>query len=88
MEKLKFYSDLVPTEENNLTIKTQNGVLLRDVRKFIEDNFIENFSFLELFYDSNTDKIRVNKIEGCLEDKYSDFTTKISNSQYGCLFEF
>tara|TARA_R110000796_G_scaffold136239_1_gene252296 strand:+ start:2467 stop:2742 length:276 start_codon:yes stop_codon:yes gene_type:complete len=89
MERLVINSDIIPTEENNFTIKTKNGIILRDLKKFIIDNnLVDNFKFLELFYDSRIDKIRIVKIERNQEDTYPKFLTEISNSEFGYLFDF
>lgn len=89
MERLIINSDIIPTEENNFTIKTKDGIILRDLKKFIIDNnLVDNFKFLELFYDSRIDKIRIVKIERNQEDTYPKFLTEISNSEFGYLFDF
>lgn len=89
MGKLVINSDVVPTEANNFTIKTNDGIILRDLKKFIiNNNLIDYFKYLELFYDSRMDKIRIVKIERNLEDKYPKFLTEISNSEFGYLFDF
>lgn len=89
MGKLVINSDVVPTEANNFTIKTNDGIILRDLKKFIiNNNLIDCFKYLELFYDSRMDKIRIVKIERNLEDKYPKFLTEISNSEFGYLFDF
>lgn len=89
MEKLVINSDIIPTEANNFTIKTNDGIILRDLKKFIVDNnLIDHFKFLELFYDSRIDKIRIVKIEKKPEDTYPKFLTEISNSEFGYLFDF
>lgn len=88
MENVKIESDSLPTKENNFTIKTNNGIVLREIKKFILDNHKDKFESVNLFYDSITDNIRISNIQKKSEELYFEFINGIEKSKYGKLFDF
>ena len=88
MEKIRIHSDILPSKENNFTIKTKDGTILRELKKYLSENFKDKFVSIDLFYESKTDKIRITKVDKDSDILFSEFITQIEQSEYGYLFDF
>ncbi len=88
MENIKIESDLLPTNENNFTIKTKDGIILKEIKKFLLDKYKDSFVSLSLFYDSTSNIINISKVEKKSDELYFKFINEIGESEYGYLFDF